>query len=456
MRVALSCLVMNTAPSPPTPLQRLLYRWFVQFNPLYLLSAAFVLTGCFLLSRGLASQESLWASLGITSVSEVYAFALVGGAAFLVRIDARRPAVMLGLLCLLYQWDLTLHTETSAYLGTGGQWATAGWILVFHVRLYALAWALRLRLSGRVVIAALIGAFLLALGPRVVPGLGERGAGALVASCAFVLGAIHGRGGGLASKVALSAWGETVLRRCARVMWFLSAGLLAAHVLFWSKDHAIALSFVVPVVPLVALRYLRKEADVWRLVTATLVFVAFLLPSAFGFTAVLTAAALVLRALSPLVEPTPAAPAPAPQPGPYRAGGAEAYAGPPPSDVAGAVGLAFTEKMRCFTGAAFALYLAAWTAGWSGGAWPAHVVWLDAAMTAIVVLAAWRFHGRAFVAPLLASYAHLVVQTEAVRAPHSSVEWGATCVAIGFSLLGASLLASYRLRGVALDAVGRR
>lgn len=113
--------------------RRLLYRWFVEYNPLYLLSAALVLGGCFLLSRGLASDESPFVSLGITLVSEVYAFGLLGGAALLTRIGPRRPAVMLALLFALYQWDLTLHTETCAYLGATGRWAAAVWLAVFHL-----------------------------------------------------------------------------------------------------------------------------------------------------------------------------------------------------------------------------------------------------------------------------------------------------------------------------------
>ena len=46
------------AATPPSErdafFQRLFYRWFIQYNPLYLVSAALVLAGCSLWARGLA------------------------------------------------------------------------------------------------------------------------------------------------------------------------------------------------------------------------------------------------------------------------------------------------------------------------------------------------------------------------------------------------------------------
>ena len=62
----------------------------------------------------------------------------------------RRPAVLLALLTVLYQGDLTLHTETCAYLGGVGIFASVAWLAMFVAKLYALAWALkRYRLAGR-------------------------------------------------------------------------------------------------------------------------------------------------------------------------------------------------------------------------------------------------------------------------------------------------------------------
>ena len=110
-----------TNPNPAASYwRRLLYRWLIEYNPLYLLSAALVLGGMQLISRGLAEDGSLYQQVGVASIAELYAFALIGGAALLTRIGLRRPAVLLALVTILYQGDLTLHTETCAYLGWVG------------------------------------------------------------------------------------------------------------------------------------------------------------------------------------------------------------------------------------------------------------------------------------------------------------------------------------------------
>jgi hypothetical protein len=86
------------ANEPPSATQRLLHRWFVEYNPFYLLSAMLVLVGMTALAHAAAQAGS-----GEGAIGEVYAFSLIAGAALLVRIRQRRPAVMLGLLTVVYQ-----------------------------------------------------------------------------------------------------------------------------------------------------------------------------------------------------------------------------------------------------------------------------------------------------------------------------------------------------------------
>src|SRR5262249_45016263 len=113
----------DAAPDPGASYaRRLLHRWFIQYNPLYLLSATLVLAGTFSLSRGLEQVGSVHGPLAVSAIAELYAACLIGGAALLVRIGHRRPAVMLALITVLYQWDLTLHTERSPLFGP---WAAA-------------------------------------------------------------------------------------------------------------------------------------------------------------------------------------------------------------------------------------------------------------------------------------------------------------------------------------------
>jgi len=81
--------------------RRLFRRWFIEYNPLYLLSACCVLVGVSELSQGLS--RSPYAGFAVAGVAEVYAWALIASAAFLMRVELRRPAVMLALLIAIYQ-----------------------------------------------------------------------------------------------------------------------------------------------------------------------------------------------------------------------------------------------------------------------------------------------------------------------------------------------------------------
>ncbi|HEY2513997.1 MAG TPA: hypothetical protein VGI39_24185 [Polyangiaceae bacterium] len=441
-----------------TGLHSLVHRWFVEYNPFYLLSAALVFYGSSLLTSGLQSEESLsWSSLSAL-VSQAYAFALLGGVALLVRIDRRRPAVVLALLFLLYQWDLTLHTETSAYLGTAGLVSALVWLALFVGKLFAIGWALKVRFAPRFLAATTLGAAGLVFGPRLIPELGAVGSGMMVGAWVFALGALGPFSGGITSLAELSPWGRTVLRRATRAAWIVSGVLLGIHVLyFWAKDHEIALAMAWPAIPLLYVRKVRSEGVAWGYVLGVLFFVAVGAPYLLSSVAVLAAAALVLRALSPIfsvrqerlgrgvfvldaLSPEDAAP-----PGsfvsepPYRGGGgvqrnAEKEALPSTK----AVGL--DERLRAYAGAVFALYLGAWTFGWNGGPWPAHLFLLDGALTVAVLLAAWQLRLYSPLVPLAACYANLL------PAPQSTAGWGAGIIGLGFALLAGSLAVTYRFR----------
>jgi hypothetical protein len=451
----------DTAHQTPhdTYFRRLMHRWLVEYNPLYLLSATLVLGGMILTSRGLAREGSLYGEIGVAAIAEVYAATLIGGAALLTRIGQRRPAVMLALLTMLYQCDLTLQTEASPYLGAVGTAATVAWLALFVAKLSALAWAMKLRVSKAAYATAAFAALGLAVLPRYFHELEPRVATALVALWLFGTFTLHGAAGagGVTSAVPLDAWGATVLRRAVRASWSLGAVLFVAHVMFWSTQHPIMLAALLPVAALLAARRLRSEGVTWLLVAATLVFAAVSMPSAFAVTALMATTTLVLRALLPSV---PSAESPAAygvaardEAGPYRAfvSGDRARWAPA---TAAPVFVASTfdmvdraERMRLLTGALFTLHLAVWTLGWTGGHWPAHVLALDLATAVTALLLAWRARVRVALVPLAAGAMHLVVRAHLVPPPRSLLEWGATAVGLGFALLLASLLASYRLRG---------
>lgn len=421
---------------PVEPWRRLLHRWFVEYNPCYLLSAALVLAGTTLLSRGLAGDAGLLGWLGVTAVAELYSAALIGAAALLLRIGQRRSALMLATLAVFYQGDLTLHTDTSPGLGAAGAVAAGAWFALFVAKLSSLAWAMRIRLSRAASAAATLGALGLSVLPFCLEALGRRGAGGLVMLWLFALVALQGSAT-VSSAEPLDPWGRTVLRRAVRVAWGLLGGLVVFHVVFWSVQGPLDLFAVGPVVGLIAARRVRAERRAWALVLATLVFVGWAMPASLSAASFVAAVACAARgagawrrrpgdALSPVAD------------GPYRASGEGEAAGPnEPSGEA---------ERRWLCGAALLAYLSVWAMGWSGGAWPAHVAALDLLFTAGLAAGAWLFRTRVVVAPAATLWAHFAWQAGLVPQPRSLQEWGGATVALGFALLAASLATSYWLR----------
>jgi hypothetical protein len=278
--------------------RELLYRWFVQYNPAYLLSAAFVFAGCFLWSKGVVHEGNLTSTLGIPLLAEIYALSLVGGAALLTRIGQRRPAVILGLIFVVYQWDTTLHTEACAYLGSVGLWASALWLGIFVAKLFSIGWALRIRIHRRMIAAGFLAAVGLVLAPHALANLGIYGSGGLLAAWIFGLISLYD-GASISSKVPLDAWGETVLRRVTGAAWTISAVLITLHVVMWSSSYSVSLMPTILGLPLLAIPRVRPEMNVWLVAVGTLIVTLLVAPGAFCITAILVSGALCLRSSAP-------------------------------------------------------------------------------------------------------------------------------------------------------------
>ena len=85
-----------------------------------------------------------------------------------------------------------------------------------------------------------------------------------------------------------------------------------------------------------------------------------------------------------------------------------------------------------------------WTIPWSGGPLPQHLISLDLLLSAALLILVWRARVRtAAIVPLVGTYAHLAVQTGAISAPETRLQWGLTSVGLGFGLLVGSLAASF-------------
>ncbi|MCX4244521.1 hypothetical protein [Paraliomyxa miuraensis] len=438
---------------PSDPWQALFHRWFIQYNPLYLISAALVLVGVILLSHELGSASPS-TQLGITAIAEVYAWALIGSAALLVRIHLRRPAVMLALLAALYQCDPTLHTATCAHLGLAGIVGSAVWLASFVAKLRALVWAMQLRASSSAIAVASLGASILAAFPLAARALDGPTASSLLGACLFALAAaglwtsrqVRGR-------PRDDAWATTVTRRSLRATWAGWALMMLVHVGFWLTQiptlHATAL---VPAACLLWTRFARRETTTWIVVGITLLYVGLKSPSLLSLTALMATATLCLRALrQPHVPPVPPPPIPlAVDDDVYRR---EATEPAPPTPLASTRPLPDTfvlapprVRRRLLTGALGTLYLSVWCHGWAGGPWPGHVWWLDLLLLGTcLALAGWNHWRLPLILPSL-GLGHWVVSLRLVPTPQSAISWGVLCVGLGFGLLLCMLVVSVRWR----------
>ncbi len=174
------------------PDDRLWVRWFVQYNPLFTLSALFVLVGVFVSQRALGAGSAVL----LTGVVEVYQWLLIGTAAVLYRrLHEHRPGVILGVIALVFLIDPTLQQSgLVAYAVDHDIAAVAAFGAVFFTvgvaaKLSALAWAFCLRLST----TARVLPVLLAATVSALPSLrvfGDVNAAIVVAVGIFVVGLV--------------------------------------------------------------------------------------------------------------------------------------------------------------------------------------------------------------------------------------------------------------------------
>lgn len=430
-----------SASQQPTRARALLHYWFVEHNPLYLVSAALVLVGVLALSRAAIASGSAGAILGVGAIADVYALALVFGAALLTRVGQRRPAVMLALLTLVYQGDVTLHTEATAYLGVAGIAGAIAWVLCFAVKLRLLAWALRVRLDRAALALPTLGALGLAGLPRTLPLLSPREGTVVVTLFVFGLAlAVASLAPRVESRDRLTFFGGLVLVRCRRAAWAIWSVLLLGHVVFWSTSRPITLAALAPVPLLVATRFVARERALWLLVLGAAMVTLALCPETLWLTCLMAAIALVARALVPRrTHETAAHDAPV---APYRMG--------PVATSREQVLVARAEgeptRTRLLFGAAYLLYFAVWMLDYRGGAIPAHALALDAALVAVVLAGALASRRPGCAAPLGVVCMHAAIARGLVSAPTTALGWGGAAVGLGFALLGGSLLVSFRLR----------
>jgi hypothetical protein len=444
--------------------RRIAHRWFVQYNPLYLVSAALVLLGLHLVSVGYAGRGlgSFELSLVVQGLNEGYQLALIASAALLYRIGRRRAAVMLALIEVVYLCDLTFHNGVSSMLELAGIVGSVGWWLLTIAKLRVLAWALRLRLSRGSWLTAGAGAAAIASYPHLLFArlVSPEAAGPLTGALLFAVGALALFGErAIESRDPLDAWGHTVLRRARLACFGIWGGLGVAHLLFWSLQAGVpALLGVLPALLLLFASRARRERSAWIAVAAALAWLALCAsfarfsPLIVPTTMAMAAVALALRGW--LGRPAGVAAARVAMPlHPYRGAASTPEApepAPPPRAPLG------PEALRCYVGALASLHLAIWSLDFWGEGWPPHQLVLDLVFTILLALLAWRGRARLAIVPLLALWTHALATGSLVQGPSTSLGWGALLLGTGFALLAIGVAVSCLLRRGVANACAER
>ena len=391
------------------------HRWWVEYNPMPLLSAALVLGGLTLLGSEASFRGP--SALLLSGAVEVYAFGLIGGAAFLYRIGRERAAVMLGLIAVLFQADLTMHVEASAYMRDWAAPAASAWLAVFVLKLVLLAKALRLRLSKSAWASALFGAAGLAAFPILIRRLGPDVLETWVAIWFFVLAL-----GASSSK--REVWGERDFDvrgvRSLKFTWFAWGLALAVHMLWWASSMKLGMWLWPGVLLLAATPHVRHEFHRYGLVSLALGYTWLATPASPSLMAFLAAITLAVGALrhTPLraISATEAT---------HEYRGLQVYVPIVVVDLAARTRLLVASL--CFA------YVGVWSSALDLGASGQPLVAL--AIFALV-LAGYAAHRKQWrwllpLAPFVGSY-----MLEHQLVPEGALGWGLTATGAGFVLLG--------------------
>jgi hypothetical protein len=434
------------SPEPaPDPWRALFEEWFITYNPLPLASAALVLFGLWIVSREIA-RLGVAGALGVAIIAELYALALVAGAWVLRTHGHRRAAVLLGLLAALYQCDVTLHVETSAYLGTLGLVASLAWLALFAAKLELLARALELELSRAARWVPLAGATAIALLPHAYRELAPGARGELVALVVYAVGALALS----TSRDVRAQHGFDVRgRRAILGVQVLFAAAALAHLAYACASLRVPGVALVAALALLSLRVVRSEARVWLGALGVVLATALVRPEAAPVVAVLAAAALALHAVR--VRAPREADAPERIEGPsYRGAPIDELGGTEISLLAARpirfVASGTEARLRLGLGALALAHLGLTGLLTEGepSLLATHRVALDVLLALVTLASLTRTRRAVVLAPLTTGLVHLALVEGWLVWPRDGLELGIWAISLGFSTLGVSIALSVR------------
>lgn len=272
----------------------LLHRWFIQYNPLYFFSALCMLGGVFLVSPGLEVEDGAWQfwETVLTMVIEVYQIVLIIGAALLFRyIRLYRPSVILGLLALIFLFDVTFQTEVMGTFDGSGLFLTGNWMLLAVVKMIALSWAFQLIIPRRVLIIPLLAIAAIAFLPHLFTRTDYNHDTLHLLAVWWGIGLttyIFYKRPVIRCKAPLTQEERENLQKITNAAWLIWAGFYLYHLVFWVDAFGVSLNhpslYLIPGLLAFALLS-KKEKHVWACCAGTLFIcffqLKFLSPAAF-------------------------------------------------------------------------------------------------------------------------------------------------------------------------------
>ncbi len=401
--------------------RELLHYWFVQFNPLYFISALCMLIGVFLVARNIEALDPKSperVQLVLFCVIQAYEFLLIGGAALLVhRARVVRPAGILALLEAVFLFDCTFRLESVVYMGALAYALTAGWLLLTLAKLRALAAAMRVRLPRQLFASSGVCALGIVV---VIHWISQPGADKLLALQVaawfgtLVLFLLHVRAPALACALAQTPLQEDRARRCVNAALRLLAAFYFYHL--WSyivlaADPDVLGRAILPQLGTFALLQMLvrpKDQDVWKFGVLTF-------GAALSAAPALPFAALLLAAVF----------------------GYRVWRG---------------ARSGLAAAAAFSAYVGLWLFGWTS--WDVPLPPLPAALSAqsiclvlVLCLIVWRLRDPLALAALALGAAYLCYRYAGTWLPATELGWGILLLACGFVALGAGIAINWRFRG---------
>jgi hypothetical protein len=386
-KVLMSIQVSRT--DPTDRLRELLHYWFVQYNPLYFFSALCVLGGTFLVTKGLEKMAWEQGQIVLYAVIQSYELLLIVGMALLFRVAGqRRPAVILAILEVFFLFDPTFRTETIATLGTVGIVLSVAWAIMVMVKLIALAWIFRLKLSPSGFGIPVLAAVGLAITPHVLGMTGVDKETVHLFATWYAAGLVAyflWKRPRVSLNIDIDQWGRTVLHRSVKAAWMIWAGFYLYHLLAWLVPFSLTLTLPHAAPVLLLLPFVsNKEISVWA---GCLGAVAVTSAEPFTVSPTCLMASIVFC---------------------WQAWRIRSY--------------------RLLVGAIVTLHLAAWTIGWEGWPLPEPQLWLSMTTAAFLLVMAWRLQ---LPSALLAAIAAMLPAWKNLL-PRDSIGWGVLLLAIGF------------------------